>query len=316
MRIIFMGTPAFAVHCLDAILQAGYLVVGVVTAPDKPAGRGRKIQFSEVKQYALEHNLPLLQPLNLKDPDFQQQLEALKPDVQVVVAFRMLPQSVWGLAPTFNLHASLLPQYRGAAPINHAIINGERESGVTTFLLDKEIDTGKILLQEKVSMDTNETAGTLHDKLMVLGAKTILKTLELIRTNKAEPLEQQNLVSADTPLKPAPKIFKEDCRINWQQPTQTILNLIRGLSPMPGAFTEIDLLEQETFYMKIYEATGQLLAHPHPPGTLFTDNKQIIHITTLDGLVEVENMQAAGKKRMNTADFLRGFHFPEKKSLY
>jgi len=317
MRIVFMGTPEFAVASLKAILDKGYQIAGVITAPDKPAGRGRKLQFSPVKQFALENNLHLLQPENLKDPYFNEQLRELNPDIQVVVAFRMLPEMVWNLPPkgTFNLHASLLPQYRGAAPINHAVINGEKKTGVTTFLLDKEIDTGKILARREIPVSADDTAGTLHDKLMITGASLVTDTLEMIRLNKTEPIDQQILISENEELKKAPKIFKEDCRIDWNNDAESIYNLIRGLCPVPCAFTEIQVKEKPSFQMKIFEATPIIEKHSHNSGKLFTDNKNYIRITAKNGFIDIKALQVPGKKSMKTVEFLRGYTFTETKQI-
>ncbi len=311
LRVVFMGTPEIAVISLDAILENGYSVVGVITAPDKPAGRGRKLHFSEVKKYALDKGLHLLQPENLKDPAFNKELQLLNPNVQVVVAFRMLPEMVLTLPAfgTFNMHASLLPQYRGAAPINWAIINGENRSGVTTFFLDKKIDTGRIIDQKETQITQQDTAGSLHDRLALLGAQLVVETLEGIASENIKTIHQEQLVNASTELKKAPKIFKEDCRIQWSKPANQISNLIKGLNPFPGAFTEISLGHNDMFYMKIFEAEPIVENHTFEPGKLLTDNKHYIKISTKDGFLEIKNMQAAGKKRMKTQDFLRGYDF-------
>ena len=313
LRIVFMGTPEIAVESLNAIIENGYQVVGVVTAPDKPAGRGRKIQFSEVKKYALEKGLNLLQPDNLKAPEFIEDLVSLMPDVQVVVAFRMLPEAVWSLPHqgTFNLHASLLPQYRGAAPINWAIINGENKTGVTTFFLDRKIDTGKIIDKREMKIEPNDTAGSLHDKLKFLGAKLVVETLDRIREDNIIPIPQEELVGNNQTLKKAPKIFREDCRIDWNKTSGEVRNLIRGLNPVPGAFTELCVGNNESFMMKIFEAEAIEENHQYLPGKLLTDNKNYIKISTADGFINVKSMQAAGKKRMNTQEFLRGYNFSE-----
>jgi methionyl-tRNA formyltransferase len=318
IRIIFMGTPEIAVASLDAILNNSYQVVGVITAPDKPAGRGQKIQYSAVKKYALEKGLHIMQPENLKSPEFHDELKALKPDVQVVVAFRMLPEAVWALPPigTFNMHASLLPQYRGAAPINHVLINGETKTGVTTFFLDKEIDTGRIIARKETDITEFDTAGTLHDRLMELGAKLVVETLDMIRKGNLETISQEDLVTPQAELKKAPKIFREDCRINWDKPARNIRNLIRGLNPFPGAFTELSLAEDEVFMMKIFDADAVILKHSHKTGKIFTDNKNYIRISTPDGYIDVINMQAAGKKRMQTQEFLRGYDFQDAEPLH
>lgn len=310
MRIVFMGTPEIAVASLDAIVKKGYEIAGVITAPDKPAGRGRKIQYSAVKQYALKHQLPLLQPENLKAESFLAQLRNINPDVQVVVAFRMLPEQVWALPPkgTFNLHASLLPQYRGAAPINWAVINGETQTGVTTFFLDKQIDTGRIIDKKEVPILPDDTAGTLHDRLKETGAQLVIETLRRIDQEDIRTIAQNTLIHEGLELKKAPKIFKEHCQINWDRSPVEICNLIRGLNPAPGAFTELHLPDGE-FFMKIFEALPVLEDHQHPHGTLFTDNKQTMKISCRGGYINILSMQAAGKKRMKTGEFLRGFRF-------
>ncbi|MFB2120021.1 methionyl-tRNA formyltransferase [Parapedobacter sp. 2B3] len=303
MRIIFMGTPEFAVASLAALLAAGEDIVAVVTVPDKPAGRGRKLQQSAVKQYALSKRIPVLQPEKLRDADFLAQLRAFRADLQVVVAFRMLPEVVWNMPAqgTVNLHASLLPQYRGAAPINHAVINGETESGVTTFLLQHEIDTGHILFTEAVGIGPNDTAGDLHDRLMTVGAQLLVKTVHAIANGTAEPVPQQNLATAGA-LKHAPKIFKEDCLIEWHEPVASVHNLIRGLSPYPGAHTELD-----GHTLKIFKAAPEKAAVAHPPGTYLTDGVSLLKVACIDGYIHIEELQLAGKKRMDTADFLRGY---------
>ena len=308
LRIVFMGTPEIAVASLQAILQAGYTVVGVVTAPDKPAGRGRKIQLSEVKKFALDQNLRVLQPTNLKSDEFLRELTDLRPDVQVVVAFRMLPRAVWALPPlgTFNMHASLLPQYRGAAPINWAVINGETQTGVTTFFLDEEIDTGRIIDFRQTEIFPHDTAGTLHDRIKTLGAGLVVETLNQIAAATVTTRAQEELINQADLLKKAPKIFRDDCRIDWTRPGREIQNLIRGLSPVPGAFTELGKQEQPLL-MKIYEAGVIEESHHLPPGRILSDNKNFIRVSTIDGYIEVKSMQAAGKKRMETPDFLRGF---------
>jgi len=316
IRIVFMGTPALAAYSLKALHENKYNIVGVVTAPDKPAGRGLKLAYSEVKKYALENELLILQPQKLKDPDFFYQLKALKPDLQVVVAFRMLPENVWSLPGlgTFNMHASLLPQYRGAAPINWAIINGEKETGVTTFLLDKEIDTGKILFQQTMPLSENETAGSLHDKIMVAGAEMVLKTVDALAKGTASQIDQTEQIKKNTLLKKAPKIFKEDCVISWEMPCKEIASRIHGLSPIPGAYTEI-IYDGRPLALKIYEAKAETINHNYKTGELITDGKNTLFFAAKDGLVEVQSLQMAGKKRMNTPDFLRGFRVELAKSL-
>ncbi|MBP7533678.1 MAG: methionyl-tRNA formyltransferase [Chitinophagales bacterium] len=294
-----MGTPEFAVSSLDILVQNGYEIVGVITVPDKPAGRGHKLQQSAVKKYALEHNLPVLQPEKLKDPVFIEQLQALNADLQVVVAFRMLPAVVFQMPRygTFNLHASLLPQYRGAAPINWAVINGDTESGVTTFFIEQQIDTGNIIFQEKTPIAPNQTAGELHDVLMDIGAKLVLKTVQAIEAGNCTTQPQPNLPD----LRPAPKIFTETCRINWQQPTAQVYNFVRGLSPYPAAFTTL-----HDKILKIYQAKPIIEMYNQTAGTFVTDQKTYLHIATADGWIEVLELQMEGKKRMGVQEFLRG----------
>jgi methionyl-tRNA formyltransferase len=305
MRIIFMGTPDFAVASLEALIQSGEQVVAVVTVPDKPAGRGQKIHESAVKVYASKHHIPVLQPVKLRDEAFLSQLRSFQADIQVVVAFRMLPEIVWNMPKygTINVHASLLPQYRGAAPINHAIMNGETESGVTTFLLQHEIDTGNILCSKKVAIAENDTAGDLHDKLMVAGAQTLLETIQQLKAGTLQPKPQEDIVLSQPP-KHAPKIFKEDCRINWNQPTDTVYNFIRGLSPYPAAFT---LLHNKV--LKIYTTERDKTAVTDVPGTLQTDQKSYLKFATQDGYIRVSELQLEGKKKMNVIDFLKGYRF-------
>lgn len=311
MRIVFMGTPEFAVAALDKLVNSEYEVVGVITAPDKIAGRGKKVRMSAIKEYAVAHNLKLLQPIKLKDPLFIEELTALKADIQIVVAFRMLPEVVWNMPPkgTFNLHASLLPQYRGAAPINHAIMNGESQTGVTTFFLDKEIDTGKIILQRTCVITDEDNAGTLHDKLMYLGADLILKTLDAVKDNKLISIPQSDLIKESSNLKSAPKIFKQDGELNWNQDSKTILNKIRGLSPYPAAYSHFRMNQDEkTFYLKIFKA--QIVDSKYPEskfGTVFTDSKTFIHVITKNGVISLVEVQLEGKKRMDVSNFLRGF---------
>lgn len=301
MSIIFMGTPDFAVASLRALLEAGEKIVAVVTAPDKPAGRGQKLQLSAVKRYALEQNLPLMQPTNLKDPQFLVELQNYHADLQVVVAFRMLPEVVWNMPPkgTINLHASLLPQYRGAAPINHAIMNGEKESGVSTFLLQHEIDTGNILFSEKVAIEPNDTAGDLHDHLMDVGAQLLVKTVKAIRNNENKGTPQPEDQST---LKSAPKIHKEDCRIDWSQSTKHVYNFIRGLSPYPTAFT---ILNGKV--LKIFKAKPLQEIPNSSPGTYKSDGKTFLYFACQDGYIAVETLQIEGKKKMDISDFLRGY---------
>lgn len=299
MKIVFMGTPDFAVASLDALVQANFDIVAVVTAPDKPAGRGQKLNESAVKKYAVEKSIPVLQPEKLKNKEFLAALKSYQADLQVVVAFRMLPEVVWNMPPkgTINLHGSLLPQYRGAAPINHAIINGEKESGVTTFFLTHEIDTGDIILSDRTPIADNETAGELHDKLMVIGANLLVKTVTAIA---AGDVAEQPQPQSDE-LKHAPKIFKEDCKIDWNNPSIKVHNLIRGLSPYPTAFT---LLNDKT--LKIFKAELEDKEPGIAAGGLLTDNKTYLKFATKDGFIKLLDIQYEGKKRMLIEDFLRG----------
>lgn len=299
MRLVFMGTPDFAVAALDALVKAGFDIAAVVTATDKPAGRGQKLQESAVKQYAVAHGLKVLQPLKLKDPLFIEELRALKADLQVVVAFRMLPELVWNMPVkgTINLHASLLPQYRGAAPINHAIINGEKESGVTTFFLKHEIDTGDVIFSEKVSIADTDTAGDLHDKLMNTGAELLVKTVKAI---ELDDYKEQPQPQSDT-LKHAPKIFKEHCQIDWNQPVGVIYNMIRGLSPYPTAFTRLNDKTLKVFRAEPEEKETGLAA-----GAFLSDGKSYLKFAAKDGFIKLTDLQYEGKKRMKVEEFLRG----------
>ena len=307
MRLVYFGTPEFAASQLEAIVQAGYEVAAVITMPDKPAGRGKKIQFSDVKKTALEHGLPLLQPEKLKDPDFLRVLESYHADLFVVVAFRMLPAVVWQMPPlgTFNLHASLLPQYRGAAPINHAIINGETETGLTTFFLNEEIDKGEIILQEKLAIRPNETAGELHDEMMHLGNRLVVETIQKIEKGDIQPMTQETL-SVGQVLKDAPKIYKDFCYIRWNRDCQSIYNHIRGLSPYPAAHTKLQHEEGEPIELKVFASEIELTHHSHPAGTVLTDGKSYLKIAANDGFIHLTTLQQAGKKAMNVAEFLRG----------
>ena len=311
MRIVFMGTPDFAVRSLEILVENGCHVVGVITAPDKPAGRGREMRKSAVKVFAEKHGLKILQPSNLKDEVFLNELKALQPDLQVVVAFRMLPEAVWQLPAkgTFNLHASLLPQYRGAAPINWAIINGERETGVSTFLIDKEIDTGKIIFQEKVPISNNDNAGILHDRLMEVGARLVLKTVKTVENGNVPSVPQSELKGNEV-LKPAPKIFRENCQIDWSRGVDELYNFIRGLSPYPAAYTFLVSPEGEETQLKIFNVTKEL-GQARKPGGIETDGKTELRIAAADGSLLVNELQLAGKKRMKTGDFLRGFTVSE-----
>ncbi len=323
-RIIFMGTPEFAVASLDALVQAGCNIISVITAPDKPAGRGMKLTESAVKKYAVEHQLPVLQPVKLKDPAFLETLKGLQADLQIVVAFRMLPEVVWNMPPmgTINLHGSLLPQYRGAAPINWAVINGEKETGVTTFKLQHEIDTGNILLQESFPIGDDETAGEVHDRMKEIGAKLLVKTVAGLTNGSLQEIPQQSLAQAPVTgrqvpetvpptsnetlhLKHAPKIFTETCKINWNQPIAAIYNLIRGLSPYPAAFTTLNDKN-----LKIYKAKKENNPSPKNPGSIETDNKTYLKFAGADGYIQITELQLEGKKKMTVEEFLRGFKPP------
>lgn len=309
LRIIFMGTPEFAVPSLNILIKNGFEVSAVITAPDKPAGRGRKISQSAVKSFALKHEIPVLQPTKLKDPEFLKQLKNLKANLQVVVAFRMLPKAIWDMPKhgTFNLHASLLPQYRGAAPINWAIINGESETGITTFFLNEEIDQGNILFQQKVRIKDGMNAGALHNQLMTKGSELVLKTVQAIEAGKFKTTDQSAVSDNGLVLKPAPKIFKPDTRISWDSSSKSILNLIRGLSPYPGSYTLINSNETDSVQLKIYEADQILRKHDFKVGQIISDGKNKLEVACADGLIQLNEVQMAGKKRMKTADFLRGF---------
>jgi methionyl-tRNA formyltransferase len=312
LRIIFMGTPEFAVATLGSLLMNGYDVAAVVTAPDKPAGRGRKLSKSAVKEFAEFSSLKILQPEKLKDPEFISELKNLNADLFIVVAFRMLPEEVWKIPSigTINLHASLLPDYRGAAPINHAIINGEKTTGVTTFYINEKIDMGNILLREEVQIFPFENAGDIHDRLMKLGARLIIRTLEDIEGNRIMPLPQAQLTNNETELKPAPKIHPEHCIIDWNNNPQKIHNLIRGLSPSPGARS---LLKKgsESFSLKIFESAPEIAEHKYKPGDIISDGKQILRIACQEGFIKINSLQLEGKTRMNTSEFLRGFRITD-----
>ncbi len=310
MRIIFMGTPGFASYMLNFLVDAGKEIVGVVTAPDRPAGRGRKPKASDVKLTAIARNLPVLQPEKLKDSAFLNDLKKLNPDVIAVVAFRMLPKEVWQLPSkgTINLHASLLPDYRGAAPINHAIINGDSLTGVTTFFIDEKIDTGEILEREEIAIEDDDTAGTLHDKLMILGAQVLNRTLNMIEEENINPLPQTKLGTEQ--MRPAPKIFKDNCRINWNQPAEKVHNFIRGLSPYPAAITTLKMGEFKPLNMKIFLSRFIDKRHAFPAGTIISNGSNL-QVACNPGVIEILSLQAEGKKRHDAADFLRGFNFAE-----
>lgn len=316
IRIVYMGTPDFAVPTLDALVQGGYNVVGVITMPDKPAGRGHKVQFSPVKEYALEHDLPLLQPEKLKDEAFLEQLRAWKADLQIVVAFRMLPEVVWDMPRmgTFNLHAALLPQYRGAAPINWAVINGETVTGATTFFLSHEIDTGRIILKQELPIAPDENVGSVHDRLMEMGKGLVTKTVDLLieaegKVENIKTIDQETLYNDISELKPAPKIFKETCLIDWNDTARNIYNKVRGLSPYPAAWTELTASNGEKISpVKIYKVSvveeGKTSSQEN--GAV-TSTKSSIHIKCADGVIALEELQLPGKKRMDVKALLNGW---------
>ena len=339
IRIVFMGTPEFAVEPLKALIEAGIEISAVVTAPDKPAGRGKKLKSSAVKAYALSKlNCPVLQPHKLKDPDFTDQLRSFNAHLFIIVAFRMLPESVWTIPEhgTVNLHASLLPQYRGAAPINWCLINGEEETGVTTFLIDQQIDTGRILLQDKISIGRNENAGSLHNRLMTAGATLVVNTVQQIMEGKVEAIDQGTFNIPEEKLKKAPRIYKDDCRIDWNRSREEVHNLVRGLSPSPGAFTMLYCDDQEPLQVKILETfpseegvvnkpessnqqnresqnnkpgsrdRNQSEPNNSNPGTILSDQKNFIKLACSDGWLEIRLLQPAGRNRMTGADFIRG----------
>ena len=322
-RIVFMGTPEFAVTSLDALKQNGYNIAGVVTVADKASGRGMKIHESAVKKYAVEHNIPVLQPVSLKDPEFLEALSSWKADLFVVVAFRILPKVVWEMPRlgTFNLHAALLPQYRGAAPINWAVINGDHMTGVTTFMIDDGMDTGHIIYREQCRIEDTDTAGDLHDKLMEIGARIVVQTVDSIIDKNIELRLQKSFIQGSEVLRPAPKLTRELCHIDWNDSTKHIYNLIRGLSPVPAAFTELTAPDKEPVQMKIYfgeQVTGpdylKILAEngreSAPAGTVLSDGKSYLAISTADGAISVKDLQLAGKRRMEVKDFLIGFRDP------
>ena len=308
LRIVYMGTPDFAVEALRQLVEGGYNVVGVITMPDKPAGRGHKLQYSPVKEYALEKNLPLLQPEKLKDEDFLQALRDWKADLQIVVAFRMLPEAVWNMPRlgTFNLHASLLPQYRGAAPINWAVINGDTETGITTFFLKHEIDTGEVIQQVRVPIADTDNVEVVHDKLMMLGSKLVVETVDAIIGGTVKPIPQEEMAVVGE-LRPAPKIFKETCRINWTQPAKRVYDFIRGLSPSPAAWSELVNPQGEAVVVKVFESEKLYEPHQLTPGTIITDGKTFLKVAVTDGYVGIHSLQLPGKKRLKVDELLRGF---------
>ena len=310
LRIVYMGTPDFAVESLRALVEGGYNVVGVVTMPDKPVGRhGSVLQPSAVKIYAQSVGLPVLQPEKLKEEAFLTELKSLKADLQIVVAFRMLPEVVWDMPRlgTFNLHASLLPQYRGAAPINWAIINGEEETGVTTFFLTHEIDTGKIIRQRHLPIADTDDVGIVHDALMYLGARLVTETVDLIISGDVDAISQEDFCKEDVVLHTAPKIFKDTCHINWKQPIKKIYDFIRGLSPYPAAWTELISPGGDRQVLKIYQTEKRLVNHSLPIGSIQTDHKSCVEVAVENGFLRLLSVQLAGKKRMSVVDFLNGF---------
>ena len=312
LRIVYMGTPDFAVAPLRALVEGGYNVVAVVTTPDKPSGRGLKVNESAVKRYAVEVGLPILQPVKLRDEEFVNAFRALDADLGIVIAFRMLPEIIWA-APrlgTFNLHASLLPQYRGAAPINRAIMNGETETGVTTFLLNPQIDEGAVLGQTKVAIEPTDNVGTLHDKLMTVGVDLVLDTVEKIAEGNVTPIEQADMCEGE--LKPAPKIFKEDCHVDFSRSGEEIVNLVRGLSPYPAAWANLS----ENLSAKIFDVAFEPQKVDAECGTILSDSKSFIRVVCADGVIEIKELQLSGKKRMTTEELLRGFRNPTDYRFY
>jgi len=306
-----MGTPDFAVESLRQLVEGGYNVVGVITMPDKPMGRhGSVLQPSPVKQYAVEKGLRVLQPVNLKDEVFVEELRSLKADLQIVVAFRMLPEVVWNMPPmgTFNLHASLLPQYRGAAPINWAIINGDTETGITTFFLKHEIDTGEVIQQVRIPIADEDNVEVIHDKLMNLGGRLVTETVDAILAGTVKPVPQEELVNlSEEELRPAPKIFKDTCRIDWTKGVKAVYDFVRGLSPYPAAWTELVNVDGSSQVLKIFQTEKKFFSHGEKIGAVSTDGKTYLRVALSDGYLNILSLQLAGKKRMPVADFLRGF---------
>lgn len=312
LRIVYMGTPDFAVEALRCLVEGGYNVVGVITMPDKPAGRGHQIQYSPVKQYALSQHLPLLQPERLKEESFVQALREWKADLQIVVAFRMLPEVVWNMPRlgTFNLHASLLPQYRGAAPINWAVINGDTETGITTFFLQHEIDTGEVIQQVPVPIADTDNVEVVHDKLMHLGGRLVVETVDAILAGTVKPIAQEAMAVVGE-LRPAPKIFKETCRIDWTQSTKQVYDFVRGLSPYPAAWCELVNPDGEAVVVKIFDTEKLPKSHSLAPGTILTDGKNYLDVAVADGFISILALQLPGKKRLKTGELLRGFRLTD-----
>lgn len=314
LRIVYMGTPEFAVESLRRLVEGGYNVVGVVTMPDKPMGRhGSVLQASPVKQYAESKGLKVLQPVRLKDEGFVEELRSLRADLQIVVAFRMLPEVVWSMPPlgTFNLHASLLPQYRGAAPINWAVINGDTETGITTFFLQHEIDTGQIIQQVRVPIADTDNVGIVHDKLMMLGGQLVVETVDNILSGTVKAIPQEQFMKENEELRPAPKIFKDTCRMDWSKPLKQVYDFVRGLSPYPAAWTELVQPDGHRLVLKIYEAVKVPAMHALPHGSVHTDGKTFFHVAVEGGYLSLLTLQLAGKKRMSVADFLRGYRLAD-----
>ena len=308
LRIVYMGTPDFAVETLRMLVERGYNVVAVITMPDKPAGRGHKIQYSPVKQYALSVGLPVLQPERLKDETFLEELRSYNAHLQIVVAFRMLPQVVWDMPPmgTFNLHASLLPQYRGAAPINWAVMNGDKETGITTFFLTHEIDTGKVIQRRSIPIADNDNVGIIHDRLMMMGAEMVCETVDNIIAGTVVAIPQEELMT-DEPLRPAPKIFKDTCHLDFNRTVIELYNQVRGLSPYPAAWCEWVSPENEPVGVKIFEASYEIKPHDLPCGSIVTDGKKYIRVACQDGYLQLDTLQLAGKKRLTAEELLRGY---------
>lgn len=312
LRIVYMGTPDFAVAALDKLVSGGYNVVGVITMPDKPVGRHQNtLQASPVKQYAQQKGLPVLQPEKLKDENFLAALDALQPDLQIVVAFRMLPEVVWNRPRlgTFNLHAALLPQYRGAAPINWAVINGDTETGVTTFFLDHNIDTGRVIRRVPVPISDTDTAGDVHDRLMILGADVVTETVDMILAGNVQAIPQEEMMT-DEPLRPAPKIFKETCRLDTALDVKRAYDFVRGLSPYPAAWLEAHI-DGKPFAIKLFRTEKEFAAHVYAPGTLVTDGHKVLKLALSDGFLIIRDLQPAGKKRMPADSWLNGLHLAE-----
>ena len=314
LRIVFLGTPEFAAIQLKAVIEAGFEVAAVVTAPDKPAGRGRLPKASAVKELALSYGLTVLQPTNLKSEEFLEGLRSFQANLNIVVAFRMLPEVVWKMPEqgTFNLHASLLPQYRGAAPINRVLMNGETTTGLTTFFLSQEIDTGKIIERIEIPILESDDAGSLHDRMAAAGSELVVSTLKNISLGRVNAVDQAQFYSDSSELKQAPKIFRDDCLINWNQNSKAIHNQIRGLSPVPAAFTVLISPEGAKFNLKVFKAIETIIEDGGAPGSILTDGKQIMAVKTIDGYLELKEIQLEGKKRMEIREFLRGFRVDNK----